>query len=73
MPMPRRRASRRPAKDAGLFIFDSFKQFDGKTYVALNNFPGGQNALALVHDDLATFEVSATTTSRSRSSSANPP
>jgi predicted neuraminidase len=48
---------RRPAKDAGLFIFDSFKQFDGKTYVALNNFPVGQNALALVHDDLGTFEV----------------
>lgn len=48
---------KRAAKDAGLFIFDSFKTFDGKTYVALNNFPGGQNALALVHDDLATFEV----------------
>ncbi|MDZ4402792.1 sialidase family protein [Prosthecobacter sp.] len=48
---------KRPARDAGLFIFDSFKQFDGKTYVALNNFPVGQNALALVHDDLVTFEV----------------
>ncbi|WP_395749078.1 sialidase family protein [Prosthecobacter sp.] len=48
---------RRPAHDAGLFIFDSFKQFDGKTYVALNNFQVGQNALALLHDDLVTFEV----------------
>lgn len=48
---------KRPAKDAGLFIFDSFKTFGGRTYVALNNFPGGQNALALVHDDLETFEV----------------
>jgi hypothetical protein len=48
---------KRPAKEHGLFIFDSFKQFDGRTYVALNNFPVGQNALALVHDDLATFEV----------------
>lgn len=48
---------RRPARDAGLFIFDSFKQFDGKTYVALNNFPVGQNALSLLHDDLVTFEV----------------
>jgi predicted neuraminidase len=48
---------RRPEKDAGLFIFDSFKQFDGKTYVTLNNFPVGQNALALLHDDLVTFEV----------------
>lgn len=48
---------RRPARDAGLFIFDSFKQFDGKTYVALNNFPVGQNALSMLHDDLVTFEV----------------
>ncbi len=48
---------KRKALDFGLYLFDSFKQFDGKTYVALNNFVGGQNALALVHEDLATFEV----------------
>lgn len=47
----------KPAKDYGLYLFDSFKEFDGQTYVALNNFPGKQNALAKVHDDLATFEV----------------
>ncbi len=47
----------RPAKDYGLYLFDSFKIFDGRLHVALNNFPVGQNALALVHDDLATFEV----------------
>ncbi len=47
----------KPAKDYGLYLFDSFKQFDGRTYVAINNFPGKQNALALVHDDLATFEI----------------
>jgi len=47
----------KPAKKSGFYIFDSFKRFDGKTYVALNNFPGKQNALALVHDDFATFEV----------------
>ncbi|WP_197355362.1 sialidase family protein [Aureliella helgolandensis] len=47
----------KPPTDAGLFLFDSFKQFDGKTYVAINNFPGKQNAIALVHDDLATFEI----------------
>lgn len=47
----------KPARDFGLYLFDSFKQFDGRTYVALNNFPGGQNALGLVHDDLTTFEV----------------
>jgi hypothetical protein len=47
----------RPAVDFGLHLFDSFKRIAGKTYVAMNNYPGGQNALALVHDDLATFEV----------------
>jgi hypothetical protein len=47
----------KPAKDYGLYLFDSFKVFDGQTYVAINNWPGKQNALALVHDDFATFEV----------------
>lgn len=45
------------AVDSSFFIFDSFKTFDGRTCVALNNFSGKQNALAIVHDDLATFEV----------------
>ncbi len=45
------------AKDFGLYLFDSFKIFDGKTYIALNNFPGKQIALALVHNDFATFEI----------------
>ncbi|MFZ4595508.1 MAG: exo-alpha-sialidase, partial [Verrucomicrobiaceae bacterium] len=44
------------ASDSSFFIFDSFKHFDGKLYVAINNFTGKQNALALVHDDLVTFE-----------------
>lgn len=48
---------KKPASDSSCFIFDSFKRLDGKTYVALNNFTGKQNALALVHDDLVTFEV----------------
>jgi predicted neuraminidase len=47
----------RPPVREGLYIFDSFKEFDGRRYVALNNFPGKQNALALLHDDLETFEV----------------
>ena len=47
----------KPARDFGLYLFDSFKRFDGQTYVAINNFPGKQNALALVHDDFVTFEV----------------
>ena len=48
---------KKKASDAFFFVFDSFKKFDGKLYVALNNFTGQQNALALVHDDLVTFEV----------------
>ncbi len=47
----------KPAKDYGLYIFDSFKEFDGQLYVALNNYPARQNGLARVHDDRATFEV----------------
>ncbi len=48
---------RKPGSNHGLYIFDSFKVFDGKTYVVLNNFPARQNALALLHADFATFEV----------------
>ncbi|MFT4688667.1 MAG: photosystem II stability/assembly factor-like uncharacterized protein [Limisphaerales bacterium] len=51
------RGFKQPARDFGLYLFDSFKVFDGRTYIALNNFPGKQNALALVHDDFATFEI----------------
>ncbi|MBT4820282.1 MAG: exo-alpha-sialidase [Lentisphaerae bacterium] len=47
----------KPAKASGFYPFDSFKQFDGRIYVALNNYPGRQNALALLHDDFVTFEV----------------
>jgi predicted neuraminidase len=48
---------KRSAVNQGLYIFDSFKEFDGRRYVALNNFPGKQNALAMLQDDFATFEV----------------
>ena len=48
---------KRKPKDFGLYLFDSFKQFDGRTYVALNNFPVGQNALAIANESLDTFEV----------------
>jgi len=47
----------KPAVRSGLYIFDAFKEFDGRHYVALNNFPGKQNALAVLHDDFATFEI----------------
>lgn len=43
--------------DYGLYIFDAFKTWEGRTYVALNNFPGGQNALAVLNDTMDTFEV----------------
>ncbi len=47
----------KPECNRGLYLFDSFKSFDGQLYVALNNFPGKQNGLARVLDDFATFEV----------------
>ena len=47
----------RKPKDFGLYLFDSFKQFDGRLYVALNNFVVGQNALAVANESLDTFEV----------------
>ncbi len=46
-----------PAADFGLYIFDSFKRWDGKTYVALNNYIAGQNALAVLNDNQDTFTV----------------
>lgn len=46
-----------PKRDHGLYIFDSFKVFDGKTYVAINNYPGRQNALAVLNEEMDTFEV----------------
>jgi hypothetical protein len=47
----------KPAVDYGFYIFDSFKRFGGRIYVGLNNFPGKQNALALVDEDLKTFRI----------------
>jgi hypothetical protein len=47
----------KPPINHGLYIFDSFKEFDGRNYVALNNFPGKQNALAVLQDDFVTFEI----------------
>lgn len=48
---------KKPVTDLPLFIFDSFKVIDGKTYVTLNNFSSGLNALAVLNDDLNTFEI----------------
>ncbi len=46
-----------PAQDAGLYLVDSFKTFDGKTYIAINNWIGKQNALAVLNDTFDTFEI----------------
>ena len=48
---------KKPAKDYGLYLFDSFKVFDGRTYVAINNWPGKQLALAVANDALDTFRI----------------
>lgn len=44
-------------KDYGLYNIDSFKQFDGKTYVVMNNYPGGQNGLSVMNDSIDGFRV----------------
>ena len=46
-----------PAKAFGLYLLDAFKVIDGKTYLAINNFPGAQNALAMLNDSRDTVEV----------------
>jgi hypothetical protein len=47
---------RKPA-DAGLYLFDNFKEFDGKTYVAINNYLGAQQALCTLNADADTLTV----------------
>lgn len=47
----------REPKDYGLYMIDSFKVFDGQTYAVVNNYPAGQNSLAILSPDLDTFEV----------------
>jgi hypothetical protein len=47
----------RERKDFGLYTVDSFKVIDGVTYVAMNNYPGGQNALATLDKKRDTFTV----------------
>jgi hypothetical protein len=46
-----------PAKDAGLYMIDSFKHFDGRIYAVLNNYLGAQNALSVLNAECDTFEV----------------
>lgn len=48
---------KQPAKAFGLYLLDAFKVIDGKTYLAINNFPGAQNALAMLNESRDTIEV----------------
>ena len=48
---------KQPSKAFGLYLLDAFKVIDGKTYLAINNFPGAQNALAMLNDARDTIEV----------------
>ncbi len=48
---------RKPAVDYGLYLCDSFKEFDGQVFVAINNYPGKQNALARVSPSFDMFEI----------------
>lgn len=44
-------------KDFGLYILDSFKKIDNTLYTTVNNYPGKQNALAVLNDDFETIEI----------------
>ncbi|NBV87705.1 MAG: DUF1080 domain-containing protein, partial [Verrucomicrobia bacterium] len=48
---------KQPAKASGLYLLDAFKNIDGRTYLAINNFPGAQNALAMLNESRDTIEV----------------
>jgi len=48
---------KRERQDYGLYPIDSFKEIEGHIYAVLNNFATGQNALAILRDDMCTFEV----------------
>ena len=41
----------------GLYMIDSFKAIDGGTYAVINNWPGAQNALAVLNDGHDTLEI----------------
>ena len=47
----------RKPRDYGLYLFDSFKKIDDRIYVAINNFSGRQNALAVLNDSMDTLEI----------------
>jgi len=48
---------KRKPVDAGLYMFDNFKEFDGRTYVAINNYLGAQQALCTLNAAADTLEI----------------
>ena len=48
---------KQPAKAFGLYLLDAFKVIDGRTYLAINNFPAAQNALATLNETRDTIEI----------------
>ncbi|MDF2725286.1 MAG: exo-alpha-sialidase [Paenibacillus sp.] len=45
------------AKNFGLYLVDSFKSFENRTYAVLNNYPIGQNGLTVLNEQMDTFEM----------------
>lgn len=48
---------KRKPVDAGLYLFDTFKEFDGLTYIAVNNYLGAQQALCTLNASADTLTV----------------
>jgi hypothetical protein len=47
----------RKPSDAGLYLFDNFKDFDGRTFIAINNYLGAQQALCTLNATADTLEI----------------
>lgn len=48
---------KRKPVDAGLYLFDHFKEFDGQTYIAINNYLGAQQALCTINATADTLTI----------------
>ena len=48
---------KRKPVDAGLYLFDNFKEFDGRTYIAINNYLGAQQALCTLNAAADTLTI----------------
>jgi hypothetical protein len=48
---------KRKPVDAGLYLFDNFKEFDGLTFIAINNYLGAQQALCTMNAAADTLTI----------------